>query len=1690
MFCHIRSLLIHILILQLIFPLPVLYPAGIEGDPTNAVTVDSAQNGVPIVNMTRPSAAGVSHNKFRDYNVGTSGVILNNSTERGVSQLGGAVYANPNYEGRAADIALFEVTGPNPSHLNGYMEMFGQSAEFVLANPYGITVNGGGFINMPRVTLSTGTPQLDQEGSLLGLDVEQGNILIEGLGLNVSNVDYFDIISRTVQINAAIWANKELSLITGRNYVDYVTEEVTPKSDSSEKPVFGIDASMLGAMQAGKIMLVSTEAGVGVRMDNELVSNIGGIVITSEGDVVYKHAISEEDLMITAKGDITQTSGAFAGRNIEFNGANFHNQNGTVLSNQNITIGNISRNSGDILAAQDITLTSEGGFTNEGLIQSFGQEGSGLITLDAGDSSIDNTAGTIESTGGLRWISHTDFSSDLFGTYTVLGELSLEARRMTNTAEINAGAIHFIFDEDFHNASGKIAAKDITLSADNIHNYSEISAGYELTINADNDVYNHPGALLFANSNLTINADNRITNDHGEIFSFEGNILLQASGSEKNKEVKNNAGVINAGGDVVIQTEIFRNLQDAGRFYESGRTGSRTDTGWRGRWYTWDAWTDVYYTRSPSIPGKIFAGNNIALFADYGRNDASIISAVNNIDIVGDTFENLRSLERKYQRYWVDVWCYPGSPTCQFDFGPLGRPEQNRMHLTWNDYWNRYRLDISIKPYRSGEMPLNSTLGRVEAGNRLNIQLGLNSGTSENPNNPIGGIIGLVNEGSLTGGNIVTIQSGTIGNYGSNGTTFNTFTPTISLSQYVSSITSRLFQVNSQLGHTFLIETNPDLIDTSKLLASQYLLDRIGFDSDKDIKFLGDAFVETHLLREAAFDQLGQRYFIEGAMSDEEQRQILFDNAIRAYEDLELVPGIALTAVQIGQLKEPIVWYVEEEVMGEQVLVPMVYMSDLTREHLAHVTGGEISGDSVVLDSETDIVNQGGTISAGESLVLTAKAGDVRNEAILSSLSGRIQSGGSLMVSAGRDIINEGSYVRAGGVGVFDAGRDILVSAKQYQTTNYINGGTSELVRHVGSDIQVDSLVFQSGRSTTIEGSDITVEKDAYVNVGGNLNIVTAVNSTNSHFYREDNNGNSRTVDSVVYTHQGSNLNIGGNLVAQVGYDINMAGSVLTVNGNADIDAENINLLSVKNISRSIITTVKVEEDTESGFLSSKTTKTTETTVREIGSETHVASVINIGGTGTLTARNQIDIKAVDGRASVFGRYPDQLVLNGNVNETMLRNSRTNKVLYHHVEEEVKSGGIGAVVEETVALGQDVYDTYVKDPRKGHENLYHDLADTGDGLLRNPSQEFRQNQKLRTAGLIAAYYYGGPEGAAAYKAALAKNDGASDEESLEVGARSYARDSGGGWAAGVAVYDAHESGERSTEGYAKAGGYAWAESEGGAWGSGASYLKAKESGASEKEALRAGMYTYVASEGGATGAAVASGARARDSGASNRDILEAMILNGGKAYADSEAQQAYGNEGKLVSSTLTSTAIARYKGQGKDMETVLEAEFSDSAVDYAKKEYDRKNNPPAQPDTSDNDIKEMVLNAMYAAILVDQVGADISAVDVNNVGNKMVKVMENSYESIVSALSKADLSSLENLDLASLQKGGSGSSSGGMMKAGSGGEIIVAGAIMGLGTAVFLTEGNKRRCKNIEYNYGFGRGISGNDALFYYYNCY
>lgn len=264
-------------------------------------TIINTANGLPQVNIQAPSAAGVSRNTYSQFDVQQQGAILNNSRTDTQTQLGGWIQRNPNLVNGGARVILNEVNSSNPSYLHGYVEVAGDRAQVVIANPSGVTCDGCGFINANRATLTTGAPIMNG-GSLDGYLVRGGAVTVLGAGLDARDADYTDIIARAVQVNAGIWS-KELKVTAGANQVDAGNTQAISIAANDPAPVFGIDVAQLGGMYANKIILIGTEAGVGVRNAGQIGAVAGDVAVTADGKLINSGSLQASGALALETGD-------------------------------------------------------------------------------------------------------------------------------------------------------------------------------------------------------------------------------------------------------------------------------------------------------------------------------------------------------------------------------------------------------------------------------------------------------------------------------------------------------------------------------------------------------------------------------------------------------------------------------------------------------------------------------------------------------------------------------------------------------------------------------------------------------------------------------------------------------------------------------------------------------------------------------------------------------------------------------------------------------------------------------------------------------------------------------------------------------------------------------------------------------------------------------------------------------------------------------------------------------------------------------------------------------------------------------------------------------------------------------------------------------------------------------------------
>ncbi|MBV4476866.1 two-partner secretion domain-containing protein [Pseudomonas botevensis] len=546
-------------------------------------SLGQAGNGVPIVNIAAPNASGLSHNQFHDYNVGAQGLILNNvAAQTGSTQLGGIIVGNPNMTNRvAAQTILNEVNGGSPSQLNGYTEVAGQSARVIVANPYGIGCNGCGFINIPRVTLTTGTPVLDGAGGLDHYQVDGGSVSIDGVGLNANNIDSFEIITRSAKINAAIQANN-LAIVAGRNDVNAQTLAATPRAASpADAPALAIDSSALGGMYAGAIKLVGTEAGVGVRLAGNLAASGGDIQLdvnghlsmaqtAASGAVNVKAASLDvsgpvyagSSLAATTSGDLNTQQNLAARDRISLS-------SGGQLSNQAVIEAGLnadnSRN-----ATGDVSITAQNLSNTGSIIASRGLQATVAQTLF-------NQGGTLSGQGSTQ-ISTATLDNRQKGRVLSQGNLGVTASQLLNSQgglmtstgnlSVNAG-----YADNSGGELSSLAASTLQVATlDNVAGL--IGAGQNLSITASGQMNNRGGRVL-GQQNLQIGAGALDNSQQGSLVSH-GTLDLNLAGTLDNQQkgqllsggaltarmagpLLNQFGLFNAGGNLAISAVSLDN---------------------------------------------------------------------------------------------------------------------------------------------------------------------------------------------------------------------------------------------------------------------------------------------------------------------------------------------------------------------------------------------------------------------------------------------------------------------------------------------------------------------------------------------------------------------------------------------------------------------------------------------------------------------------------------------------------------------------------------------------------------------------------------------------------------------------------------------------------------------------------------------------------------------------------------------------------------------------------------------------------------------------------------------------------------------------------------------------------------------------------------------------------------------------
>ena len=1093
--------------------------AQIVADPSapgqQQATILLTPNGIPLVNITTPSAAGVSRNTYSQFDVQAGGAVLNNSRTQTQTQLGGWVQGNPWLAAGGARVILNEVNSANPSRLNGFLEVAGQRAEVVIANPAGISVNGGGFINASRATLTTGTA-IFNGGALEGYRVERGTINIHGAGLHATQTDQTALLARAIEVNAGIWAN-DLKVVTGAADVsaDLGQAQAHAPQAGGDAPAFALDVAALGGMYAGKITLVGTEAGVGVRNAGHLGATSGDLVLDTQGWLSNSGTVqANRNVQIASQGNLENTGTVLAGAHAALHSA------------QDIRNSASAR----VLAVGNQTLSAGAQLLNSGVLEA-GQ------TLSATAHTVDNTASG-EMTAGTTTVNAQD-------RLTNRGLIDAES------TQINAATVHNL-------GTGRIYGTHVGIAADTLINDAETVNG----VRTD--------AVIAARERLDIGA-NHITNREGAVIFSAGDMAMggaldanrRATGHAQT--LHNASATIESLGDMHLATAVLSNTNEhlayesqidsttqVVEYIANGQVYPLAAVGWltvkkmpdgtpdfaagvnrehllpKDSPYHAPQFKEFYLTGAPYVPGhQVNSGDSSEWVPDkYNYDQHSPVWAAFGMTPPAWGNPGPKPTDPQELPQWeakVAPWLALNAKIIDF------RAEVNNS-LVMHDIHRNY-TQTTQKVVVTGSAP-----GKILSGGNMRLDVGT-SGINQDSHIVAGKTLSISGEAVknvATEVSAPTLNSGTIYNWGAVGRDCDLFqncsdvygwddnpyqatiardVPLNIFKQEQNTIptgsgtavgalvpfpTSGLFRPTPNSTNTFLLETDPRFADYRQWLGSDYLLAALGVDPTSTHKRLGDGFYEQRLVREQIGTLTGHR-FLGDHTSDEAQYQALMNAGATFAQAHQLTPGVALSAAQVAALTSDIVWLETQTVTmpdgsRTQALVPRVYVvpraGDLqpsgslmagqeVKMNLAgdFTNSGTVAGRKLVHINADNIHNQGGTLSA-QTTVLQART-DINN------VGGTIVAQDRLVAAAGHDLNVQTTTAKgegAAGVGRFSSESVDRVAGL------YITGNAGVLVASAGRDIQLTAAILQSAGAVQVDaGRDL---KLGTVNTGHSAEVV------------------------------------------------------------------------------------------------------------------------------------------------------------------------------------------------------------------------------------------------------------------------------------------------------------------------------------------------------------------------------------------------------------------------------------------------------------------------------------------------------------------------------------------------------------------------------------------------------------------------
>lgn len=259
-------------------------------------------------------------------------------------------------------------------------------------------------------------------------------------------------------------------------------------------------------------------------------------------------------------------------------------------------------------------------------------------------------------------------------------------------------------------------------------------------------------------------------------------------------------------------------------------------------------------------------------------------------------------------------------------------------------------------------------------------------------------------------------------------------------------------------------------------------------------KRVGDAFVQSQLIRSQVFNQVGRHLLSLTFQSEAQQIDVLYDNAF----SLSMASGFtkkfgdALTPEDIALGGKDILWPELRTISGEQVLVPVIYLTDRTYTD-QNVSGykvefneGEALFREVVINSGSVTLNRKAILSAAENFVIAEGAEVVGTD--------------SLNLKAGGTLFNTGSISAANAIDITAANYYQKTIVHRFNTPYGFNdrlGLVSSIVAGESIEITTVSDIGILGSSVESMTGAIKIDAGGDITVGGVLLETKSLIATN-----------------------------------------------------------------------------------------------------------------------------------------------------------------------------------------------------------------------------------------------------------------------------------------------------------------------------------------------------------------------------------------------------------------------------------------------------------------------------------------------------------------------------------------------------------------------------------------------------------------